>query len=162
MKKVIKYLSVFLILVLVTGCSLLETKTKEYSLNGVHITMEDGMKEEKDEDYTVFLSNDNYIFSALKESITILSSVGLDENSTVLDYTKLVLKANDFNKTPIEKDGLTYYTYDSTVEGTKFFYSTFTYKTEDAFWLVNFACLYKDKSKYESKFIKWAKTIQFD
>ena len=162
MKRFFKFTSLLLVIFLICGCSLFEEKTKEYSLKGLHVTMGEGMKEEKNDSFTSYLEGKHYIFTSLKETFESLKVVNLTEESKVSDYAKLVIENNKLDKKLIEKDGLTYFKYDSTIEGTKYFYMAFTFKSKDAFWLINFACLDSEKDSYESKFIKWAKTIKFD
>lgn len=162
MKRLFKYVGIFIFLVLLTGCSVLSVKEETYSLEGHSIKMESGMKKESNSSFTNYLTGKRYIFTSLKEEFDVVKSVGLTENSPLIDYTKLVIKNNGMDKKAIEKDGLTYFTYDSTISGTKYYYMAFTFKTKDAFWLINFACTYSEKNKYEPKFKKWAKSIKFD
>ena len=42
-----------------------------------------------------------------------------------------------------------------------YYYLTCVLKSEDAFWLVNFASETSNKNKYQPLFKKWAKTIKF-
>ena len=166
MKKFFKIVSVFLILFLVTGCnimSFLEQGEKNYSLkDGLHVKMGDDFEEKTNANFNSYLEGGHYIFTSLKESFEIAEGVGLTKDSPLNEYVKIVLSNNGLDKDIIEKDGLTYFTYDSTIDGTKYYYMAFAYKTNDAFWLINFACLDSEKSTYESKFIKWAKSIWFE
>ena len=41
-------------------------------------------------------------------------------------------------------------------------YFSFVYKSNDAFWLVQFATLTENVDEYSSKIIEWAKTISFE
>ena len=162
MKRVLKVVVVALLLFISVGCSLTEEATKTYSANGVKVTMKDGLTEKTNMNFTTYLEGTDVMFTALKESFDITKQINLDENSSVREYTEKVLQANGLNETINEKDGLTYFTYEKEISGTKYFYFATTYKSNDAFWLINFACLAKDKAKYESKFIKWAKTVEFE
>ena len=87
--------------------------------------------------------------------------VNLDENSTLQDYGQAVLANNQKSEELKEKDGLTYFTYTTSVSGKNFFYTAVVYKANDSFWLLNFACEDSNKDKYEDAFLKWAKTVSF-
>lgn len=162
MKKFIKILVVFIFTVLLCGCSLFETKTKDYSLKGLHVTMGEDMEEKKNDSFTSYLEGKRYIFTSLKETFDSVAIVGLSESSPLVDYTKLVIENNGLKEKIIEKDNLTYFKYTSTIDEVKYFYMAFTFKSKDSFWLINFACLDSEKKTYEAKFIEWAKTIHFD
>ena len=62
-----------------------------------------------------------------------------------------------------EEDGIPYFEYEqkdpNTGETVRYFV-TF-YKSENAFWDVQFGALEKDFSKMRSSFVKWAKTVSF-
>ena len=62
----------------------------------------------------------------------------------------------------IVKDDITYFTYEKEVNGKKYFYLASVHKSTDAFYLVQYICLSKNKEKYEPKFLTWDKTVKFD
>lgn len=61
-----------------------------------------------------------------------------------------------------EVDGINYfeYTYLNLSEESFKYFNT-AYESDDAFWLVQFACAVDDYDSNKSDFIKWAKTVSF-
>ena len=105
MKKIIKISFLLLVVFLFSGCSLFDEKTKEYSLEGLHVTMGVDMKEEKNESFTSYLEGKNYIFTSLKEPYENLTIVNLTNDSKLEEYTKLVIENNKINKEVMKKEG---------------------------------------------------------
>ena len=161
MKKSI--LTIFLVVALClmgTGC-LTNTNDKTYTSHGMTITMPDGFYEKSLASVTVYFESQETIVTALKEDFTTLEAINLGKNSTLKDYGQAVLANNQKSEELKEKDGLTYFTYTTSVSGKNFFYTAVVYKTDDSFWLLNFACEDSNKDKYEDTFLKWAKTVKF-
>ena len=96
-------------------------------------------------------------FTALKEPFENLSEFNLTENSTEEDYAKLSIESYN-----LDSDDVTYFTYEKEVDGKKYFYLASVHKSTDAFYLVQYICLSKNKEKYEPKFLTWDKTVKFD
>ncbi len=155
-----KLVCLLLVGFLLTGCALLNN-TKTYTSNGISVTMDSGFYEKELVSQTVYLESKDAIFTALKEDYASLAAVNITKDSTLKDYTDIVKTVNGMTESFTEKDGLIYATYEKNVSGKDFFYLVTAYKTDDAFWLVNFACNKKDKAKFEPKFIEWAKTVEF-
>ena len=90
------------------------------------------------------------IVTGLKEEFSTLEAAGLTKDSTVEDYAKAVTTNNQKDSEIKTEDGLTYFTYTSDV------------KSNDAFWLFNFACDSSNQEKFESTFKTWAKSVSFE
>lgn len=165
MKKVI---SVFVLISvfasILCGCSLLAAKSgsdKEFSGEGLTITLTDNFKTADIEGYTLCYDSFDVGVFALKESVSdypILADVTLDE------YKEYVLEANS-EKSPKEDpsiEGLKVLKYEYYVDTKKANYTYFIslYKAQDSFWLVQFACKSSDFADYEPYFIKWAKSVK--
>ena len=143
MKKYAQLVCLSLILFLVAGCSLsslFKESTKKYTVNGISVTMNDSFYEKDLVSQTAYLESQEAIFTALKEEFTELEAAGINKDATLKDYAEAVKNANSFTGDIIEKDGLVYFTYEKDVSGKSFFYLATVYKTDDAFWLINFAC----------------------
>lgn len=156
-----KTLLVLFAILLLTGCSLGKT-TKTYSTNGISVTMDSGFYEKELVSQTVYLESQDAIFTALKEDFESLVGTTITSESTLKEYADVIKTGNNLTEDFIEKDGILYTTYEKEVSGKDFFYLVTVYKTNDAFWLINFASNAKDKAKFEPKFIEWAKTITFE
>lgn len=160
-KRILAGVAALVICFFLAGCDF-EVKDKTYTSSGLTVTMEDGMFEKDLASATVYYEGTSVIMSGLKETFDALSVVNLGKESTIADYIKVVEKNNGSTFDVKEEDGITYFTYEKEISGKSFFYLASVYKTDDAFWLVNFGCETKNKDKYEQKFIKWAKTVKFE
>ncbi len=161
MKKKVLYLLI-LIMVAVTGCALLEPEEKTFKDKGMSITLTDEFTEKDLVSTTVYFESMDAIVTGLKEEFSTLEAAGLGKDSTALDYAKAVTTNNQKDSEIKTEDGLTYFTYTSDVNGKTYFYIATVYKSNDAFWLFNFACDNSDKEKFESTFKTWAKSVSFE
>lgn len=158
-----KKLAIGLVLVIMllslAGCA---ATTKTYSSHGLEITMKDDFIEKSIATATVYYVSNDAIFTGLKESFEELSVINLGKDSTVDEYAEAVL-ANNQVSYDMQKDGdLTYFTYEATASGKDFFYLSALEKSNDAFWILTFACEKDNKDKYEPLFKEWAKTVKFE
>ena len=90
-----------------------------------------------------------------------MEAIGINSSSSIDDYADVVLKNNGVDYNIQKEDGITYLTYEKEVSGKQYFYLSQVIKADDSFWLLNFCCDDKDKSKYEPLFKKWAKSVKF-
>ena len=135
-------------------------KQKTYSNYGMSVTMDKGFVEKDVFGYTYYLQSTDSMMAAVKEEFdgTILTS-----DTTLEEYTRLVLKANNYYYTQSTRDGkYNYFTFSKTVSGKRYFYVATTHKADDAFWLIQFGCSENDKDEFEEKFFKWADTVTFE
>ena len=135
---------------------------KDFSSNGMTITLTDEFIKADVEKYTVAYDSKNVAVFALKEEFTLADGF---QNYTLEQYGDLVIQNNNLSSSKIENiDGLTEFEYEFTNPDTndtyKFF--SFVYKTNDAFWLVQFATRTENVDEYSSKIVEWAKTISFE
>lgn len=151
-----------LIMCLTLGGCIFGSKEKTYTSNGISVTMPEGFVEKSIVSQTAYFEGKESLFSALKEEFTTLSVVNLGKDSSLKEYAEAVIKNNKADYEIVEKDGLTYFEYEKSLSGKKYYYLASIYKTDDAFWLVNFACDSSNKAKYQPLFIRWAKTVKFD
>lgn len=160
MKRVFAIIGIIFSFILITGCTTSNT-TKKYSVNGINVTMDDDFVEKENVSYTTYLLSDKAMFLALKEDFTTLSQIGIDNNSKLEDYANIIKKTNNLTNEFKKENNFMYTTYEKQINGKNYFYLAAVYKAKDAFWLVNFACVDKDKDKYMPKFIEWTKTVEF-
>lgn len=134
---------------------------KTFSYDGMTITLTDEFRETNIENYTVAYDSKNVAVFALKEAFILADGF---ENCTLEQYADLVLQANNFSSAEIKTaDGLTGFEYDFTNPETNdtYKYFSYVYKTNDAFWLVQFATLSKNVDAYASEITQWAQSIKF-
>lgn len=137
-------------------------ESKVFSSNGMTITLTDEFVKTDVENYTVAYGSKNVAVFALKEAFALADGF---QDYTLEQYGDLVLQNNNLSSSKIEdKEGLTGFEYEFTNPDTKdtYKYFSFVYKSNDAFWLVQFATLTENVDKYSSKINEWAKTISFE
>ena len=161
MKKFLKMLAIIAIsTVALTGC--MEKEDKEYSTDGLTITMEDGMVKKDILAANIYYEGQKVVFSAIKETFETLEQVEINKDSTIGEYLDAVMAANKSDYEILKDDGLIYFTYEKEVSERNFYYLSSVVKGNDAFWLTTFACESKNKAEYALKFIEWSKTIKVD
>lgn len=159
MKKKILLL-IGIVSILLCGCTEKITE-KKYENEYFSITMQDGFYEKDLAAATVYYESNEVLLSALKENFEELEIVNIGENSTIEEYAQAVMENNKMAFELQNNNGLSYFTYEKEISGKKYFYLSSIFKTDDAFWLVSFACFSKEKDIYESTFIDWLNTITF-
>ncbi len=165
MKKYFKICSVCLLIALTLflfgGCG--EAKPKDFTCSaGLTITLTDKFYEGSKIAYTMYAESSDVLFVAQKESFENLQSIGIDENSTLMQYARAVISSNTLlNITPQEdeENNLTYFDYEKTSEGRTFHYYAVVAKGSDAFWLCQFICEARNTSSLKPTLVKYAKSI---
>lgn len=153
-------LLVCLCLAVFGGC--FGAKDKEFSKAGMTITLTTRFTEKELISQTAYYESPNALVTVLKESV---SSAPAFKDYTLEEYTQAVLSVNKMGNTKIDKpEGKDYYsfTYEKTVNGTDFYYFATTFKTADAFWLIQFACTAANRDKLQESFEKWAGSVTFE
>lgn len=161
MKKKLLALAISLIAVVacavgLTGCS----SDKTFEKAGMQITLTSKFTEKEILSQTAYYESRDALVTALKEEFTLapgFSSYSLEE------YTDLVLSQNLLSTTKSTREGkdYMYFSYEKQVSGKDFYYLATTFKTEDAFWLIQFACNASEKDGKTDTFLKWADTVTF-
>ena len=157
MKKKILLISLILMSILIVGCA---KKEKEFKKSDFKITLTEDYKEDSVKEATYYFASSNTGVTVLKETFELLSIIDITSESSLEDYGKAVLKANNRNNELIKENDFIYFTYDNSINSNKFYYVSVMKKGKDAFWLINFFCLYEDKDKYEQEFLRFARTIE--
>lgn len=142
---------------------LTQSEPQTFDEQGYSITLPGGFeKQETPEGLTYYFLSRDAIVTALKEDFTTLSSIGLSEQSTLQDYAEAVQSANSAvspSEITTSSEGVTYFTYQNTVDGEEYFYLATVHKGPEAFWLCNFACMLNQKDTMTDQFLEWAQTI---
>ena len=136
------------------------SKKETFRENGLEITLTSDFKVSELMNATAYFESNNAIVVARKESLEDLKELDIDKNSSLEDYAKVILRANDSDYTLQKNGNLLYYEYESTVEDNLFYYFVTVAKSDDSFWVINFASPKSEKSMYKPEFIKWAKSIK--
>ncbi len=138
-----------------------KAEPKTFTDEGMRITLTDEFREAEAGNYTVCYESSRFAVFALKEEFSLLQG---SEQYTTAQYADLVLQNNALSATTFDRDGLVGFEYDFTNPETKdtFRYFSFVYKTEDAFWLVQFATPAATAETYRTSVTEWAKTVSFE
>ena len=135
---------------------------KDFSSNGMTIKLTDEFVKTDVENYTVAYDSKNVAVFALKEAFTLAEGF---QDYTLEQYGNLVLQNNNLSSSKMQNlEGLTEFEYEFTNPDTKdtYKYFSFVYKSNDAFWLVQFATLTENVNEYRAQILEWAKTVSFE
>lgn len=158
MKRIIAIASLFAMVLTFAGCSV---EDKVFTHEEMSITLNENFTEKEPKDRAAsFHSHDTIVFIRREAFSTM---VGL-ENYTLEQYAKLVAYSNsEKNAEQIELDGFTCvrYSYSDSQTNDELTYLIFLYKSDNAFWMVQFVCKTDDYAEHEAYFIERAKTVTF-
>ena len=159
MKKIAFLMAVLILTLSLASCGLMGDKT--FTVDGLTITVKGFFSEQNDlnEAYNLILISPDAGVMILKETFSSLEAVGLDTDMTVKKYAEIVMKGNGFTGSPVEEDGMTYFTYTETADGTEFTYMGFCYRGTDAYWLVQIYCTSEDYESMKPDMMEWAKSV---
>lgn len=153
------------VVVFIVAIALMENGTEEktYSDSGFTITMEEGFYKKDYIGATFYYESQNAGISVIKEYFEDLSSLEINENTSLEEYAELVSyvneKDNEYQKL---NDQIMYYTYDDTISGKNYSYMTAVTKGSTAFWIINLFCEEDNKDTYFPKFEQWLKTVEVE
>ena len=134
---------------------------KTFSSNGMTITLTDEFTETDVENYTIAYASKNIAIYGLKEAFVLADGF---EDYTLEQYANLVIQANNLGSAEIKTtDGLAHFEYEFTNPETKdvYKYFSYVYKSNDSFWLIQFAALNKNADEYAQQITEWAKSVEF-
>lgn len=163
MKKLLNILFCSLLVVCLSACSLLGPSNKDFTTNGMTITLTDEFYEKENVSFTKLYQSEKAIVSILKEEFDLVPEMNKD--TSLEEYSTAVLAANNLTDKKLNKSTngkYNYFEYERTANGNDFYYIGTVYKGTDAFWLINFACLQDDKDNFKETFLNWADTVKFE
>ena len=135
---------------------------KNFSSNGMTIALTDEFTEVDVVNFTAAYESENVFVFALKEAFTLFDGFG---DNTIEQYTDLVIESNSLDSVQTKTDdGLTLFEYTYTLPETNdvYKYFAYTYKANDAFWLIQFAVLNESAEEYAQQITEWANSVEFD
>ena len=143
-----------------------EAKAQVFSGAGMNIVLTDEfwtVEEEtaKENGFDIIFDSDHIGVMAWKDAFTVLDEWG---SWTPRDYAgNLILDAAIDAERVEEVDGLTRFAYEETGDdGVLYRYYSYVYKTDSAFWLVQFAAAEAEADQYEAQIREYAKTVTFE
>ena len=138
-----------------------DAEPKTFSVDGMSITLTDDFNEIYIQGYTKVYDSSRVAVFALKESFTLFEDA---ENYTLAEYAALLIEINGLtNVSPSSAEGLTFFEYEFENPNTQvmYHYYSFVYKTDDAFWMIQFSTEANNASAYEEQIFNWAKSVEF-
>ena len=162
MKKIAILLAALMLTLSLASCGLMGPKT--FTVDDLSITVEGFFTEQNglNEAYDLILISPEAGVMVLKETFTEIAEADLDSNMSVKEYAKIVMNGNSLEGTPVEEDGMTYFTYTAEADGTEFTYMGFCFRGTDAYWLVQIYCPTEDYEAKKPEMMEWAKSVSFD
>lgn len=142
--------------------SAIKTAPQTFSSDGLEITLNKQFVEADYDMYTVSFDSPTVAVFVIKEEAELFDGIMTDY--TLDEYARLVLAANGKTTEDVKyKDGLVYFEYDflNTEINSEYHFYSFLYKSEDAFWLVQFATLKENIDAQEANIFKYAKSVEF-
>jgi len=128
----------------------------EFTYEGLTLTLTTDFKMKNPPDaFTGYYESEKVIVMTLFESLDQLAGAGYDNVKTLVEYTKVV--AGEFEVKSDEESEMMYFTFERSADMKDYYYLAATKKTDDGFWLIQYACRAKDKELFADMFLEWAK-----
>ncbi len=175
MKKIaINSMRVFLsmvCMVTVVGCSAIfsgiAAKEKTFTKSGMSIVLNENFYEKEYVAYTAYYESSQMLILVLKDDFSNFSSQQYNVNSVgTKKYAELVVEGNNLNEKNVSEiiteDDLTYFTYENSSNGKDFTYFAVSYKSDDAFWLIQFCCEQNNYENLKPTMLQYAHSVTFD
>lgn len=160
MKRIMAAVLAAVMLCLLCSCGASE---KDFSKAGMTITLTNKFVEKDLVTQTAYYESTDAIVTALREGFDIFQQSGIDSNITVKQYAELCITVNNLSGvTADENEKYAHFSYEKQVNGQDFSYEAYCFRTDDAFWLIQFACHTKNLSKMTSVFEKYANSVKFE
>ena len=170
MKKAVRIFLIILVLLTVISCTACSKGTpKTFSDSGIAITLTDAFDKKSVDGRTLCYESKDEVVVVTKEPFSMFTDGQISQYSPLSDYTRLVLSNNQLTAEIATKEGYEYIIYEREVETEAFFisktrrftYLAVTYKSDSAFWLVQFACESDDFSSKQATFFAYADSVVF-
>ena len=164
MKRTLKILICSLLLLTLVCAAGCEAEPKTFTQNGFTITLTDEFEKADYGAYTAAYACEDMFLVALKEDFIYFEGE-YGAHSSLMDYASLLIESNDIDAKLTEEDGLVYYTYDIYNFETSELMYTFlaaVYKTEDAFWSVQFAVDAHRFEELKDDILVYARSVSFE
>lgn len=135
---------------------------KEFTSDGMTITLTEDFEREFLDGFTAACKSPEAAMFAVKEEFTLMEGA---EDLTIEEYVDILFQNNPLTaEATLNTEGEIpwfEYTYMDPMEGQTYRYFVAVYKTEDAFWLVQFATPEAMYEEMMPDFHDWAKSVSF-
>ncbi len=149
-----------IVLVFSTSCGVFDflSKSKTFQQDEMSITLSSVFEETSVENYTSAYDSPDIAVLTVREDFSLFEGIDL----TLNQYAELVISTNGRSCYVIEENGLTYFIYEETVNSTNYMYFVSVYKSDSAYWIIQFACESEKYDELKDAIIKYAKSVTFD
>ena len=132
---------------------------EEYYVEEMRIELPEDFEEEEVDGYTAAFFDDQTAVLVLREDKA--DFVNYADNME--EYLQLVLKANESKglSEPVNENGHPTFEYDFTSGDVTYRYYTTVFESDEAYWLVQFACDKQDYDIMKPDYADWADTVVF-
>ncbi len=136
-------------------------KPKNFTELNLTITLTDAFRVTKNNNFDIYISSDDVVFSAVQETAQELEYAGYEIQS-LKDYCEEILSLNSTSKDALKsRNNYYYFTNTRTVDKAKYTYVHCMFENGDSFWICEFACKSKNFNRLEDKILAWADSITF-
>lgn len=142
-------------------CSACAPKEKIFTKSGMSITLTDAFTEGKFYSMTAYYESEDNTVSAIREPFSVLEENGVSTDLTLEEYAKTFIEDNEIGSEVFTEDGLTYFTYEKTIDDVCYLYFETVFRSEDSYWLFQFTCPKDAYGEMKTEFVKWAKSVRF-
>ena len=158
--RILLLIVVALLLLSTAACSNQE-KPKVFTVEELSITLTDAFEEKKLLTQTAYYESDDMLVTVLRESDATLRSESLDPEMSAAQYAETVVEMNQINAKVQTDDDLTYFSFRQEINDESCYFVAFIYKTEAAFWMIQFVCEAGDAEDLEPLIFSYARTVMF-
>lgn len=133
---------------------------KVFTSNGLSITLTDEFIKVDQEGFEMCYGSPDVAVLISRDKFSDL--LGLEE-FTLQEYGELVIENFEIEGGEVtDVNGLVAFEYEAETEDGTYHYFVTIHKSDDSFWLVQFATLTKKIDKYAESFVKWADSVSFE
>lgn len=135
---------------------------KEFTSDGMTVTLTEDFEQESVDGFTAACKSPEAAMFAVKEEFTLMDGA---EDLTIEEYVNILFQNNPLTaEAELNTEGEIpwfEYSYMDPMAGQTYQYFVAVYKTEDAFWLVQFATPEALAEEMTPRFHKWAESVSF-
>ncbi len=137
--------------------------TKQFKCDEMQITLTDEFMKVPVTDFDACFANEDIVVLVIRDDFNLMDGL---ENYSLQEYGELSLDVNGLTEVSElnEINGITYYEYEAenTEENSTYYYYATIFKSNDAFWTIQFAVLTENAEQYMPQLIEMSETITFD
>lgn len=137
-----------------------KAKPKDFSNSGMTITLTDDFEATEDDiEFTAIYESRKVILLVTKENFTSFPGAF---SMTLEEYGETIFEVFDLQECTLKNEnGLMSFEYNA-ISDREYNYQCYIYKTEDAFWLLQFATVAENAEDYKDEITEWAKSVTFE